>query len=35
MVFSSGGDGNIYGWPISKESRIDVVSDDLLFLSCF
>lgn len=26
VVFSAGSDGNIYGWPVSKENRIDVIS---------
>jgi hypothetical protein len=26
VVFSAGSDGNVYGWQISREHRIDVVS---------
>lgn len=26
VVFSAGTDGNVYGWPVSREARIDVVS---------
>lgn len=26
VVFSAGIDGNVYGWPIAKDARIDVIS---------
>ena len=26
VVFTAGMDGNVYGWPIAKDARIDVLS---------
>ena len=26
VIFSAGVDGNVYGWPIAKDARIDVIS---------
>lgn len=26
VIISAGTDGNVYGWPISRENRIDIIS---------
>ena len=26
MLFSAGLDGNVYGWPVAKEGRLDVIA---------